>query len=162
MKPRLNPPDVSAVVPPPPQPPLLWQHNDFLLPIGLQPVQLLWVQEMEEAEGGRGGGEERGSHWPMTFPLPLSVAPDGRGATLPHLSLPVFHSLSCLFLPSLSRLLPPSLQCHRSSSPSTSPLPQWGSSCTSPAWCHPGTCPYASPGTKMASSSCQAPPLAWQ
>lgn len=56
-----------------------------------------------------GSGEERGSHWPMTFPLPLSIAPDGRGATLPHLSLPVFHSLSCLFLPSLSRLLPPSL-----------------------------------------------------
>ena len=26
MKPRLNPPDVSAVVPPP-QPPLLWQRN---------------------------------------------------------------------------------------------------------------------------------------
>ncbi|KAI4813539.1 hypothetical protein KUCAC02_002778 [Chaenocephalus aceratus] len=28
------------------------------------------------------------------------------------------------------------------------PLPQWGSSCTSPVWCHLGTCPYASPGHK--------------
>lgn len=64
MKPRLNPPDVSAVVPPS-QPPLLWQRTDFLLPIGLQPERLLWAAGWGRAEGGREVGP--GGQWPSLF-----------------------------------------------------------------------------------------------
>lgn len=149
MKPRLNPPDVSAVVPPP-QPPLLWQRNDFLCQLDSNQSSYYGLQRMGSE---RVGWEIRGFHWPITF-YPLL-------ALLQMAALPLFRDCGGFY--STDSLHSSSLhQCHPSSSPSISLLPQWGSSFTSPAWCHLGTCPYVSPGTKMASPLCQAPPLVWQ
>ena len=151
MKPRLNPPDVSAVVPPTPT--FITMATEWLPPANWT---LTRAAIMGTGDGGAEEGEKRrGSHWPMTFSLFLPLA-----AALQMAVLPLFHVYRFLcFTDSLpSSSLPH--QCRRSSSPLISPLPQWGSSCTSPVWCHLGTCPYASPGTKMASSSCRAPPLA--
>lgn len=83
MKPRLNPPDVSAVVPPPH---LHYYGNGMTSSCQLDSNQSSYygLQEM-----GAEGGEERG---PLANDLlSLSIAPDGHAATLPRLSLLLFH-----------------------------------------------------------------------